>query len=182
MQTKTPPPRPPTKPKTIKVEPDPSGRPWSRCLDQLWRAAERSGAGSINFTPTHHWLPPSSGAGAGVAAYCTMDGTDGRQVCRQWNSQLVAEFREGMRLCFAEALRLGLTVAVRPHLDDGTGGGAWRNGLLFRPAERYGGLSYVGASFWFWLVVCVVCVCVCVLCVLLEPFCNPRASPLRSSI
>lgn len=28
--------------------------------------------------------------------------------------------------------------------DDGTGQGAWRNGLLFKPADIYGGASYYG--------------------------------------
>lgn len=28
--------------------------------------------------------------------------------------------------------------------DDGTGNGAWRNGLLFKPLDRYNGFSYYG--------------------------------------
>lgn len=44
---------------------------WSRCLDQVWRGAERSGSSEVNFVPTHHWVPPSRG-GAGVGRYCLM--------------------------------------------------------------------------------------------------------------
>jgi hypothetical protein len=47
-----------------------------------------------------------------------------------------------MTLCFKEALLHGYTIYVRPHLDDGTGQGAWRNGLLFKPKEVYEGFSY----------------------------------------
>ncbi len=36
----------------------------------------------------------------------------------------------------------GLHIAIKPHLDDGTGKGAWRNGLLFQPATKYGAYSY----------------------------------------
>ncbi|GBF88099.1 hypothetical protein Rsub_00811 [Raphidocelis subcapitata] len=145
------------------LEDTPRG-PWSRCLDQLWRGAERSGSSQVNFAPTHHWLPPrdggaqgarspfggGGGAGgggdghgaSGVGSFCFMAGQTGSNKCYPWSDAVVAEFRRGMRVCFAEALRLGLAIAVRPHLDDGTGNGAWRNGLLFRPTERYGGASY----------------------------------------
>lgn len=50
--------------------------------------------------------------------------------------------REAMTLCFTEALRQGFTLYVRPHLDDGTANGAWRNGLLLQPAVKYNGYRY----------------------------------------
>jgi hypothetical protein len=64
-------------------------------------------------------MPPTAGAASGasgVSQYCTMDGTAGDNQCYGWNDAVVAEFREGMRVCFAEALKRGLTVGVRPHL------------------------------------------------------------------
>ena len=184
---------------------DGKGGKWSRCLDQLWRGAERSGSSQVNFVPTHHWLPPhkGGGGGSGVGQYCLMAGRTGKHTCYAWSDALIKEFTNSMRVCFAEALRLGLTIGVRPHLvrrvlvrmrgaqrrrrccvcrcrvsmrgrglkeqrhrqtnrasnpflhppphthtlrqDDGTGNGAWRNGLLFRPADKYAGFSYYGA-------------------------------------
>jgi len=123
-------------------------------LDQLWRAADRSGSSHVNFVPTHHWLSPSdpSGSSGGVGRYCMMAGTTGANKCYGWSDALVGEFRDAMRVCFAEAINLGLTISVRPHLDDGTGSGAWRNGLLFEPAERYGGASYHGELWLGWVV------------------------------
>jgi hypothetical protein len=48
-------------------------------------------------------------------------------------------FRSAMTLCFTEALRQGMTIYVRPHLDDGTANGAWRNGLLLQPEAKHSG-------------------------------------------
>lgn len=44
-----------------------------------------------------------------------------------------------MTLCFTEAMRQGMTLYVRPHLDDGTANGAWRNGLLLQPEAKHSG-------------------------------------------
>ncbi|KAF8057099.1 hypothetical protein HT031_006108 [Scenedesmus sp. PABB004] len=120
-------------------EVDASG--WSRCLDMVWRAA---GAGSdrINFVPTHHWLPASGSAAASntIGAFCHMHHTpSGANACSPWSDALIAEFRRAMAVCFTEAMRQGLTVYVRPHLDDGTANGAWRNGLLLRPEAKHAG-------------------------------------------
>lgn len=72
----------------------------------------------INFVPTHHWLPPpySRGVAAGVGSYCTMDGTSGANRCIPWRPELITQFRDSMAVCFGEALKLGLTISVRPHL------------------------------------------------------------------
>ena len=37
----------------------------------------------------------------------------------RWSNDLVAAFRDGMTSCFTEALHLGLTIGVRPHLVSG---------------------------------------------------------------
>jgi hypothetical protein len=72
----------------------------------------------MNFVPTHHWLPPryQRGVDAGVGNFCAMDGTDGTNTCISWTPQLIAEFRDAMVVCFSEALKMGLTINVRPHL------------------------------------------------------------------
>lgn len=51
--------------------------------------------------------------------------------------------RWGLTLCFREAVHLNLGISIVPHLDDGGGSKAWRNGLVFNPLEQYGGLSYM---------------------------------------
>ena len=109
-----------------------TGKPWSRCLDQLWRAAQRTNSTNINFVPTHHWLPPQyqRGVAAGVGQYCTMSGTNGANTCQSWSPELIVEFREAMTICFAEAFRMGLTISVRPHLVRAPGGAAGRGGRV----------------------------------------------------
>ena len=49
----------------------------------------------------------------------------------------VAVFRAAMTTCLAAAVDAGLGIAVTPHLDDGLGLGAWRNGLLMHPTQNY---------------------------------------------
>jgi hypothetical protein len=51
-----------------------------------------------------------------------------------------------MTLCFTEALRQGMTIYVRPHLDDGTANGAWRNGLLLQPEAKHSGYRWAPAA------------------------------------
>lgn len=110
----------------------PRARARCSCLDMVWRAV---GAGSdrLNFVPTHHWLAAPDGANA-VGSYCYMQHADaggseaaaaagaraGRNRCFPWSDAVVGQFRQGMALCFAEALRQGMTLYVRPHLDDGS--------------------------------------------------------------
>lgn len=95
----------------------------------------------------------------GISSFCYMDTTTtgataaaadqpNTYACFPWSQAVVDEFRDAMKLCFAEAMRQGLTVYVRPHLDDGTLKGAWRNGLLMQPTVRYGNFRSVGGSVW----------------------------------
>jgi hypothetical protein len=44
--------------------------------------------------------------------------------------------RDSMQRCFQTALDVGYSIAITPHLDDGLGGHAWRNGLAFDPLVR----------------------------------------------
>ena len=41
-----------------------------------------------------------------------------------------------MLRCFQAALDAGFSIAVTPHLDDGLGEHAWRNGLAFDPLAK----------------------------------------------
>lgn len=81
----------------------------------------KSGSSGINFVPTHHWLPDESALN-GISSFCYIDtikqssaetlGAD-KYSCFPWSKDLVDEYREAMTLCFAEAMRQGLTVYVR---------------------------------------------------------------------
>eukprot|EP00775_Hariotina_reticulata_P013864 gene13864-13986_t len=130
------------------VEPNsPTGQPWSRCLDMVWRAVS-AGSNRINFVPTHHWMATEDTVN-GIKSFCFMhhevEGDFGSgNICSPWTAAMIAQYRSAMTLCFAEALRQGLTLYIRPHLDDGTANGAWRNGLLLQPEQDYGGFSYYG--------------------------------------
>lgn len=106
--------------------PDANGKPWSRCLDMVWRARRVSRGNKINFVPTHHWLPRDDGFG--VSRYCYMHKdagvpdsvtTTNGMYCSPWNDALIQEFEDTMTTCIAEALRQGFTTYFRPHLDDG---------------------------------------------------------------
>lgn len=61
---------------------------------------------------------------------------------------LCVSFRNAMTVCFSEALRQGFTLYIRPHLDDGTASGAWRNGLLLQPTTKYNGYRSVMGTGW----------------------------------
>lgn len=95
------------------------GKPWSRCLDMVWRAREVSKGNRLNFVPTHHWLPRDDGFG--VSQYCYLHTTGGsdRGTCMSWTAGKMAEFKKSMTLCLAETFRQGFIPYVRPHLDDG---------------------------------------------------------------
>lgn len=95
------------------------GKPWSRCLDMVWRARSVSKGNRLNFVPTHHWLPREDGFG--VSQYCYLHTTGGsdRGTCMSWTPGKLAEFKKSMTYCLAETLRQGFIPYVRPHLDDG---------------------------------------------------------------
>lgn len=95
------------------------GKPWSRCLDMVWRARKFSNGDRLNIVPTHHWLPNSNGLG--VASFCYMhsSGAGDKGTCMAWTAEKLAEFKRSMTYCFTEAFKQGFVPYVRPHLDDG---------------------------------------------------------------
>lgn len=106
--------------------PDDNGRPWSRCLDMVWRARRLSRGNKLNFVPTHHWIPREDGFGVSRFCYIHKDpgvpdtvATNNGMYCSPWNDALIKEFEDTMTSCLAEAMRQGFTPYIRPHLDDG---------------------------------------------------------------
>jgi len=85
------------------------------------RKTVKSGSSKVNFVPTHHWLPDESALN-GISSFCYIDtikqssaetlGAD-KYSCFPWSKDRVNEYQEAMTLCFAEAMRQGLTVYVR---------------------------------------------------------------------
>ncbi|KAF6266415.1 hypothetical protein COO60DRAFT_1474808 [Scenedesmus sp. NREL 46B-D3] len=123
------------------IIPDANGKPWSRCLDMVWRARRLARGNKLNFVPTHHWIPGAEGFGIDHFCYMYKDESDAMK-CAQWDQPKIDEFERSMTHCFAEAYRNGFTPYVRPHLDDGYVRGIWRNGLLFSPTVLYGSHTY----------------------------------------
>lgn len=123
------------------IIPDSNGKPWSRCLDMVWRARRLARGNKLNFVPTHHWIPGSEGFGIDHFCYMYKDADD-KMVCGDWDQTKIDEFERSMTICFTEAFRNGFTPYLRPHLDDGYVRGIWRNGLLFSPIIQYGTYTY----------------------------------------
>eukprot|EP00882_Tetradesmus_deserticola_P018626 GHRQ01020005.1.p1 GENE.GHRQ01020005.1~~GHRQ01020005.1.p1 ORF type:complete len:310 (+),score=87.36 GHRQ01020005.1:1110-2039(+) len=100
------------------IIPDANGKPWSRCLDMVWRARRLARGNKLNFVPTHHWIPGEDGFGIDHYCYMYKDASDS-MLCGEWTQAKIDEFEKSMTYCFAEAYRNGFTPYVRPHLDDG---------------------------------------------------------------
>ena len=78
----------------------------------------------LNFVPTHHWLPEDEALN-GISSFCYMDtvlpattaaaaaAERNTYECFPWSKAAIDAFRDSMTLCFAEALRQGLTIYVR---------------------------------------------------------------------
>lgn len=96
------------------------GKPWSRCLDMVWRARKYSNGNKLNFVPTHHWLPRDDGLGVASFCYMSTSGQPGdKGTCLAWTASKLAEFKKSMTLCYTEAFKQGFVTYTRPHLDDG---------------------------------------------------------------
>lgn len=95
------------------------GKPWSRCLDMVWRARSVVKGNRLNFVVTHHWMPRDDGFGVSQYCYLHTEGGEDRGRCLSWVPGKLAEFKKSMTYCFAEAFRQGFIPYVRPHLDDG---------------------------------------------------------------
>lgn len=98
--------------------PDANGKPWSRCLDMVWRARRLSRGNKLNFIPTHHWMPGTDGFGVSKFCYMYKD-SNNNMVCGDWTLQKIQEFEDSMTQCLIETFRNGFTPYIRPHLDDG---------------------------------------------------------------
>jgi hypothetical protein len=86
----------------------------------VWRARSVSKGDRLNFVPTHHWLPSTRGFGVSGFCYMHTTGVEGdRGRCLPWDTAKRHDFKTAMQYCFAEAMRQGFVVYVRPHLDDG---------------------------------------------------------------
>jgi hypothetical protein len=84
------------------------------------RAAEAKSS-RLNFVPTHHWLPDEAAAN-GISSFCFIDtvvpaseatDTTNQYKCFPWSQAVIEEYTHAMKVCFAEALRQGLTIYVR---------------------------------------------------------------------
>lgn len=95
------------------------------CVDA--RRAVESNSSRVNFVPTHHWLPEDS-ARNGISAFCFMESTlplgtariggynsnsSGTYRCSPWTKQVIQDYKDAMTMCFAEALRQGMTLYIR---------------------------------------------------------------------
>jgi hypothetical protein len=132
-------------PHSLTQQQQPSPTPGPPTLQQ-----KQNKRAQLNFVPTHHWLPPRYGRGvdAGVGSFCAMDGTNGAPTCIPWTKELIEQFRDSMVVCFREAFKNGLTISIRPHLDDGSPDRNWRNGLTFSPLAKVGGGDGGGFSYY----------------------------------
>ncbi|KAJ9517676.1 hypothetical protein QJQ45_025138 [Haematococcus lacustris] len=112
----------------------------SRCVDMAWRGADL-GTRRIQFVPTHYWNQDAAG---NVRGYCYFDGSG---TCNKFTKAALKKYEDGLALCFGAALDAGFTTfAITPHIDNGDNEEwslrTWRNGLVFDPRQRYGGISY----------------------------------------
>lgn len=106
----------------------------NNCIDEVLRVRELCGGTKINFVPTlffidrnKDYVPESFATKEGLTYYAT-------------NETNILNFVRGMRACFKRAIRENFQVIeITPHLDDGTGGGQWRNTIVMNPLYKYDG-------------------------------------------
>ena len=111
-----------------------------RCVQMVDRAT-RFRQKKLMFVPTLFWMQTGDGP---VDYYCynrTFD-NNGQVQCPAATSDTIERFRWAMQRCFQRAIDSNMSIALTPHLDDGSGGGRWRNLLAFDPLEKRNGYSY----------------------------------------
>ncbi|GAX73151.1 hypothetical protein CEUSTIGMA_g604.t1 [Chlamydomonas eustigma] len=114
----------------------------SRCTTMVDRAV-KYGSSMLNFVPTHYYREAAAG---GVLSYCYMDSS--YSSCIPFTQDSIRSFQSGFSSCLRHAAAAGIqSVSVIPHVDSASTGGtwtikSWRNGIVFGPSIRYGGLSY----------------------------------------
>jgi hypothetical protein len=112
----------------------------NRCVEMVERAATYRQS-KIMFVPTAFWVQTGDGP---IDFYCynRYQDQNGKFHCNAADDGQIAKFKTSMQRCFQKAVDAGLSIALTPHLDDGTGQGRWRNLLVFDPLEKRQGYSY----------------------------------------
>ena len=110
-----------------------------RCVNMVDRAAQYKQS-KIMFVPTLFWVQNGDGP---IDHYCyaRVNG-----VCSAATTDTIARFKTAIQRCFQRAIDNNLSIAVTPHLDDGTGQGRWRNVLDFDPWDKKNGFSYADVA------------------------------------
>ncbi|GBF98347.1 hypothetical protein Rsub_11241 [Raphidocelis subcapitata] len=116
---------------------DVEGGGGSECA-QMARRAMEGGGRTVNFVVTGYYR--TDGADRLVDLGFKASQRD-RQL-RPFTADAAARFGAGLADCMRLAASRGFGLAVHVHLDDGGGGGTWRNALQFDPFTQYGQLSY----------------------------------------
>ncbi len=111
-----------------------------RCVNMVDRASKFKQS-KIMFVPTLFWVQDGNGP---VKHYCydRRQDSQGKFSCEPADSAKIARFKAAMQRCFQKAIDAKLSIALTPHLDDGTGQGRWRNVLDFDPTTKHAGFSY----------------------------------------
>jgi hypothetical protein len=106
----------------------------NNCIQEVVRVRDFCGGTKINFVPTLFFVdknqdsvPEYFATKEGLTYYAT-------------NQTNMINFVRGMRACFKRTLQEGFQlIEITPHLDDGTGGGQWRNTIIMNPLAKYDG-------------------------------------------
>lgn len=106
----------------------------SKCINQVARVREYCGGSKLNFVPTLFWFDYNNDMVP--EAYGTKFNLDYILA----NDTNIKIYRDGMSKCIQYAIQQKFTtIAVTPHLDDGSGKGGWRNALILNPLQKYDG-------------------------------------------
>lgn len=108
----------------------------SRCTDMVDSAANLPNS-KLNFVPTLFWVNPKTANSetSSDAFFCVKRTLqpNGTTSCPPVSQQDIYEFANSMHKCFARAVSYNLSIAITPHIADGTDNNMWRNTLLFDP-------------------------------------------------
>jgi len=128
----------------------------SHCMQSVRLARQRCGGKALNFVPTQFWkwddpltkeplrLCYKTNKGDDQVPVVCDDFVDWFPENRTKGFNQWWKYYKGMKGCFITAIWEGFTeIKVTPHLDDGTGGGGWRNTLGLDPWKEHEGWSYV---------------------------------------
>jgi hypothetical protein len=106
----------------------------SNCLNEVLRVRNYCGGSKLNFVVTQFWF--DNNGDMMPNGFGTKNGYNYVAI----NPTKINAFRSSMTTCIRYAINQKFTtLAVTPHLDDGSGKGGWRNALVMNPLQRYGG-------------------------------------------